>query len=109
MASMTPKQLTTMFELISGSEAFRGRYEELQARKTAADDQLRFVFSKKKTVVAERKQKLEQKTEAEKHLKMQRELVGASPAEQVHVGMCMWAGGPAEDAWHGPQCRKVST
>lgn len=75
VAAMSPKDLTDLFELISGSEAFRKPYEELETKKNAADDHLRYVFSKKKTVVAERKQKLEQKTEAEKHLKMQQELV----------------------------------
>ena len=75
VAGMSPKDLTSLFEVISGSDAYRKDYEELEAKKAAADDQLRFVFSKKKTVVAERKQKLEQKTEAEKHIKMQQELV----------------------------------
>ena len=72
---MTPKDLTAMFEVISGSDAHRKEYEELEAKKSAADDQLRFMFSKKKTVVAERKQKHEQKVEAERHMRMQQELV----------------------------------
>ena len=87
---MSPKDLTNLFELISGSEAFRKQYEELEEKKTTADDQLRFVFSKKKTVVAERKQKLEQKTEAEKHLKMQQELVRNSDCNLLLAQGFLW-------------------
>lgn len=79
VAAMSPKDLTAMFEVISGSDAYRKDYDDLETKKAAADDQLRFVFSKKKSLVAERKQKLEQKTEAEKHLKLQKELVGPAP------------------------------
>ena len=41
-----------------------------------AEEQQAMLATKKKSVVAERRQKKEQKEEAERHIKMQRELVG---------------------------------
>ena len=74
---MQPKDLTNLFEHISGSDALKREYEELETKKNEAEDQTAFVFSKKKTVAAERKSKKEQKEEAEKHLAMKKELVRA--------------------------------
>lgn len=77
-----------MFEVISGSDAYIKQYEELEAKKSTAEDQLRFMFSKKKTVVAERKLKQEQKVEAEKHMKMQQELVCDLQLTTFHEVTC---------------------
>ena len=41
-----------------------------------AEEQQAVLATKKKSVMAERRQKKEQKEEAERHIKMQRELVG---------------------------------
>ena len=72
---MSPKELTERFEHISGSDQYKKQYEELHAAKAAAEDKVGFLASKKKTITLERKQKKEQKEEAEKHLRMQKELV----------------------------------
>ena len=72
---MTPKDLTDRFEHISGSETHRKQYHDLEAQKLKAEEQTSFLFSKRKTVTQEKKQKKEQKEEAEKHVKMQQELV----------------------------------
>lgn len=82
VAGMSPKALTDMLEKVSGSAAFKKDYEALEARKTEAEEQVSFLFSRKKATAAEKKQKKEQKEEAEKHLNMQRELV--RPAMAVH-------------------------
>ena len=74
-AAMTPKDLTDRFEHISGSETHRKQYHELEAQKLKAEEQTSFLFSKRKAVTQEKKQKKEQKDEAEKHVKMQQELV----------------------------------
>jgi len=74
-AAMSPKDLTDRFEHISGSETYRKRYHELEAQKLKAEEQTSFLFSKRKGVTQEKKQKKEQKEEAEKHVKMQEELV----------------------------------
>lgn len=75
MAALSPKDLTNLVEQISGSAAFRKEYEELEAKKADADEKTSFVFSKKKAVMAEKKLKKEQKEEAEKHIRMQQDLV----------------------------------
>ena len=72
---MTPKDLTDRFEHISGSEMHRKQYHDLEAQKLKAEEQTSFLFSKRKTVTQEKKQKKEQKDEAEKHVKLQQELV----------------------------------
>jgi structural maintenance of chromosome 1 len=77
VAGLSPKDLCNLVEQISGSAAFKKEYEELEAKKTEADERTSFVFSKKKAVAAEKRQKKEQKEEAEKHIRMQQELVCA--------------------------------
>lgn len=72
---MSPKDLTDRFEHISGSETYRKQYHELEQQKFKAEEQTSFLFSKRKGVAQEKKQKKEQKDEAEKHVKMQQELV----------------------------------
>ena len=77
---MSPKELTDRFEHISGSEAYRKEYVQLEQQKIKAEEQTSFLFSKRKGVTLEKKQKKEQKEEAEKHLRMQEELVSALPS-----------------------------
>lgn len=79
-AAMSPKELTDRFEHISGSEAYRKEYVQLDQQKLKAEEQTSFLFSKRKGVTQEKKQKKEQKEEAEKHLRMQEELVSAWPS-----------------------------
>ncbi|XP_024540007.1 structural maintenance of chromosomes protein 1-like [Selaginella moellendorffii] len=74
IASKNPKELTSLFEQISGSEELKKDYEELEEQKTRAEEKSVFTYQKKRTVGAERKQKKEQKEEAEKHLRLQSEL-----------------------------------
>ena len=75
IASKNPKELTALFEQISGSEELKKDYEELEVQKARAEEATVFMYQKRKTVAAERKQKKEQKEEAEKHLRLQGELV----------------------------------
>ena len=74
-AAMSPKDLTDRFEHISGSETYRKEYHQLEQQKLKAEEQTSFLFSKRKNVTQEKKQKKEQKDEAEKHVRMQQELV----------------------------------
>lgn len=76
IASKNPKELTALFEQISGSEELKKDYEELEVQKARAEETTVFMYQKRKTVAAEKKQKKEQKEEAEKHLRLQGELVG---------------------------------
>ncbi|KAK9820343.1 hypothetical protein WJX72_009251 [[Myrmecia] bisecta] len=74
VAAMSARDLTNLFEQISGADALRKDYDELEQAKNQAEENTSFLFSKRKTVAAEKKQKKEQKDEAEKHVKMQQEL-----------------------------------
>ncbi|RCV32403.1 hypothetical protein SETIT_6G256000v2 [Setaria italica] len=62
IASKNLKELTALLEQISGSDELRREYDELEEQK-------------KRTIVMERKQKKAQKEEAEKHLRLQQDLV----------------------------------
>lgn len=75
IASKNPKELTALFEQISGSEELKKDYEELEVQKARAEEKTAFNYQKRKTMAAERKQKKEQKEEAGKHLRLQGELV----------------------------------
>lgn len=75
IASKNPKELTALVEQISGSDECKRDYELFEEEKGAAEEKSALVYQKKKTVVMERKQKKEQKEEAEKHLRLQQELV----------------------------------
>lgn len=74
IASKNPKELTALFEHISGSEEFKKDYEDLEDQKARAEEKSAFTYQRKRTVVTERKQKKEQKEEAEKHLRLQEQL-----------------------------------
>ncbi|KAH7287580.1 hypothetical protein KP509_32G063300 [Ceratopteris richardii] len=74
IASKNPKEITALFEQISGSEECKKDYEDLEVQKARAEEKSAFAYQKKRSVAAERKQKKEQKEEAEKHLRLQGEL-----------------------------------
>lgn len=74
IASKNPKELTALLEQISGSDDLKKDYEDLEEQKARAEEKSALVYQKKRTVVMERKQKKEQKEEAEKHLKLQEQL-----------------------------------
>lgn len=74
IASKNPKELTGLLEHISGSEELKREYEELEEKKAVAEEKSALVYQKKRTIVMERKQKKEQKEEAEKHLRLQKDL-----------------------------------
>ncbi|KAF5741846.1 hypothetical protein HS088_TW10G00852 [Tripterygium wilfordii] len=74
IASKNPKELTSLLEQISGSEEFKREYEDCEEKKARAEEKSTLVYQKKKTINMERKQKKEQKEEAEKHLRLQEQL-----------------------------------
>jgi chromosome segregation ATPase len=79
VAAMSPMGLTQLFEHISGSEQYKKQYEELESQKSEAEERTAFASQKKRTIMAEKKQKLEQKQEADKHMRLQKELVCSRP------------------------------
>jgi structural maintenance of chromosome 1 len=56
IAAKNPRELSTLFEQISGSEDFKTEYEELKQKKEAAEENTIHNFQKRKGYAAERKQ-----------------------------------------------------
>ena len=75
IASKNPKELTALLEQISGSDDLKRDYEKYEEEKARAEENSALIYTKKRTIVMERKQKKEQKEEAEKHLRLQEQLV----------------------------------
>jgi len=50
VAQMQPRDLTALFEHISGSAAYRGQYEELEKKKAEAEERVTYIFSRKKAI-----------------------------------------------------------
>ncbi|KAF5833721.1 hypothetical protein DUNSADRAFT_9919 [Dunaliella salina] len=75
VAAKSPQGLTQLMEQVSGSEAYKQQYEDLQARAMAAEEKVATAFTRKKAVANERKQKKEQKDEAERYVAKQKELL----------------------------------
>ncbi|KAK4492471.1 hypothetical protein RD792_003280 [Penstemon davidsonii] len=74
IASKNPKELSALFEQISGSEDYKRQYEELEVQKAEADEKAVLAHQRRKAIIAEKKQKKLQKEEAEKHIKLQEQL-----------------------------------
>ena len=66
IASQSPKDLTKMIEMISGSLELKEEYEKLKELQERATENSALNFNKKKSVNAELKQFKEQKEEAER-------------------------------------------
>eukprot|EP00439_Symbiodinium_sp_Y106_P032472 s3014_g3.t2 len=68
------KDLTAFFEQISGSDSYRQDYDNLAAEKAKLEEQARYLFTKKRNAINERKRISQQKEEADeyRHLETQR-------------------------------------
>lgn len=71
VAQKTPKELTTLIEQISGSDEYAERYTTNERAKQRAEDEAHTSFTKKKSLMTQKKQMREQKEEAEKHMALQ--------------------------------------
>uniref|UniRef100_A0A7S4VE94 Structural maintenance of chromosomes protein n=1 Tax=Alexandrium monilatum TaxID=311494 RepID=A0A7S4VE94_9DINO len=67
------KDLTAFFEQISGSEAFRQEYERLAAEKSKKEDNARYLFTKKRNAINEKKRVAQQKDEADSFRRLENE------------------------------------
>ncbi|CAK0857256.1 unnamed protein product [Prorocentrum cordatum] len=70
------KDLTAFFEQISGSEQLRPEYERLAAAKTKIEDNARFLFTKKRNAINEKKRVQQQKDEADEYRRLEGERCG---------------------------------
>lgn len=84
VAQMSPKDMTTLFETISGSAALKQRYEEAETAAREANATLGLLFTKRKALAAEKKTKREQKEEAERHMAL------ANALEAAKVKLALW-------------------
>merc|ERR1711964_19473 len=74
VASKTPKQLTHLFEEISGSLNLKDSYENAKIEKEKAEELCVMTFQKKRSINSERKQLKEQKEEAEAYQRAKEQL-----------------------------------
>ncbi|EKU21359.1 structural maintenance of chromosome-like protein, partial [Nannochloropsis gaditana CCMP526] len=84
IAQKAPKDLTALFEQISGSEDLKASYEEARRAKEEADENVIFAYQKKKSQAAERKQVKEQKEEAERYAAKKSELSALTTEAYLH-------------------------
>jgi len=66
-ANKKGKDLSTFFEQVSGSIHLRQEYEELAAEKARKEDKARYLFTRRRNAVNERKRVTHQKDEAERY------------------------------------------
>lgn len=74
IARKSPKELTALFEHISGSEQFKEEYDRLLRDRDHAKEHANFMEKKRKGLKVEQREYKEQKKEAEKHAKMAEQL-----------------------------------
>eukprot|EP00178_Gracilaria_changii_P018546 TRINITY_DN530_c0_g1_i1.p1 TRINITY_DN530_c0_g1~~TRINITY_DN530_c0_g1_i1.p1 ORF type:complete len:1242 (+),score=251.58 TRINITY_DN530_c0_g1_i1:154-3879(+) len=74
IASKSPKELTNMFEDISGSTEFRDEYQEARTERDAAEEEVTHFWRKRKSMAAEKRHCKEQKEEAERFKRLQRQI-----------------------------------
>ncbi|KAK9504798.1 hypothetical protein O3M35_008983 [Rhynocoris fuscipes] len=74
IAMKNPKELTTLFEEISGSGQVKDEYDRLKQEVLKAEEETNFSYLKKRGVVAERKEAKMEKDEAEKYQRLKDEL-----------------------------------
>eukprot|EP00850_Spirogloea_muscicola_P013986 SM000098S25066 [mRNA] locus=s98:69413:76675:+ [translate_table: standard] len=83
IASRSAKELMMLFEQISGSEELKKEYEELEEKKGKAEEATLLSYQKKRNMASEKKQKKEQKDEAERHLRLQKELLNLKSSHSL--------------------------
>lgn len=74
IAMKNPKELTALFEEISGSGALKEEYDHVKSEVLKAEEETNFTYLKKRGVVAERKEAKMEKDEAEKYQRLKDEL-----------------------------------
>lgn len=74
VAAKSSQDLTHLFEQISGSDAFKRQYDDLQQSQMKTEEKVAAIVGKKRSIAAEKRQKKEQKEEAERHMQKQDQL-----------------------------------
>lgn len=74
VAMKNPKEMTALFEEISGSGALRDEYERQKVQMQKAQEDINFAYQKKKGINAERKEARLEKEEADKYARLKEDL-----------------------------------
>ncbi|KAJ8940823.1 hypothetical protein NQ314_010581, partial [Rhamnusium bicolor] len=74
VAMKNPKEMTTLFEEISGSGALKEEYMRLQQEMQKAQEEINFAYQKKKGINAEKKEARLEKEEADKYSRLKDDL-----------------------------------
>ncbi|PXF44817.1 Structural maintenance of chromosomes protein 1 [Gracilariopsis chorda] len=74
IASKSPKELTTMFEEVSGSAEFRNEYQGARTERDTAEEEVTHFWRKRKGMAAEKRYCREQKEEAERFKRLQQQI-----------------------------------
>lgn len=74
IAMKNPKEMTALFEEISGSGALKDEYDKLKQQMQKAQEEINFALQKKKGINAERKEARMEKEEADKYARLKDDL-----------------------------------
>ncbi|KAJ8936212.1 hypothetical protein NQ318_014841 [Aromia moschata] len=74
VAMKNPKEMTALFEEISGSGALKEEYVKLQQEMQKAQEEINFAYQKKKGINAEKKEARLEKEEADKYARLKDDL-----------------------------------
>lgn len=77
IASRSPKELSQMFEDISGSAELRQQYDTARTDKENAEESVMYLWRQRKNLMAEKRQYREQKDEADKYRNLQNQISSA--------------------------------
>lgn len=84
IASKNPRDLSAMFEEVSESAEFRQPYEDARTEKDAAEEEVTHFWRKRKGMAAERRQYREQKEEAERFRRLQKQLADTRTEQALY-------------------------
>lgn len=84
IASKSSKELSAMFEEVAESAEFREQYEQARAEKDAAEEEVTHFWRKRKGMAAEKRQYREQKEEAERFRRLQKDLADTKTEKSLY-------------------------
>lgn len=80
IAMKNAKELTALFEEISGSGLLKEEYNRLKQEMQIAEEETQFTYQKKKGIAAERKEAKAEKQEADRYARLKQECVRTEAA-----------------------------
>ena len=90
VATRGPKELMAMFEHIGGADTLIPKYDELEASCASLEQESQYAHGKRKGIALEKRQKKEQRDEAEHYATLKEELAGLRGTRQTVGGRRRW-------------------